>query len=443
MLTTNNDVVIDENKPFKNCKFERQENADILENVLKYTKDNVVINLTAPWGYGKTTFLKMFAQQLSNHKKTCIYFSAWEHDYVEDPFSALIGYLTNELKKKDEYIEDKSKVIKLFNAALPVVGNIGLKMLTANMLNTDTLKDIFSESTDTDITNAIGSATKKILTNYTNTFDHIIKFKKELELFAKEQPTGELIIIIDELDRCRPNFAIEMLERVKHIMSVPKVKFILGTDKKQLAESIKVLYGSNFDSIMYLDRFIDFEFELNIPRYSAFVDVLISEYKIDEIMETFNKEYNKKYLKEFVLFLSNYLKIDLRTLRQLFFKLHLSIISLTTTYPNNAKYVCIDYLFYLIVAKKNNSIIEILTPSVMTQHYRENHSLIRIFGLVKFYEGPLESKKCVTDYSTYKYECYQQEVFHFLSRLVKEEELQISKNDMDKLIASGNNFNIN
>jgi hypothetical protein len=58
-------------------------------------------------------------------------------------------------------------------------------------------------------------------------------------------------------DRCRPNFAIELLERVKHIFSLENFVYILGTDTKQLANAIRGVYGSEFDGERYLKRFID------------------------------------------------------------------------------------------------------------------------------------------------------------------------------------------
>ena len=54
------------------------------------------------------------------------------------------------------------------------------------------------------------------------------------------------MIVIDELDRCRPSYAVEILEMAKHLFSVDRVVFVLSINRDQLAHSVKVLYGSDF-----------------------------------------------------------------------------------------------------------------------------------------------------------------------------------------------------
>lgn len=66
-----------------------------------------------------------------------------------------------------------------------------------------------------------------------------------------------LIFIIDELDRCKPLFALELLERIKHFMSVPNIHFVLGVHLSQLQNSVKAAYGSEIDASTYLQKFIN------------------------------------------------------------------------------------------------------------------------------------------------------------------------------------------
>src|SRR3954466_1508030 len=68
--------------------------------------------------------------------------------------------------------------------------------------------------------------------------------------------TKPLILIIDELDRCRPNFSLQLLERIKHFFSVPNVHFVLGTNLTQLENSIAALYGNGIDTPVYLQKFV-------------------------------------------------------------------------------------------------------------------------------------------------------------------------------------------
>jgi tetratricopeptide (TPR) repeat protein len=90
-----------------------------------------------------------------------------------------------------------------------------------------------------------------------------------------------LVVMIDELDRCRPQFALELLERIKHFFSVPNVHFILGVNTSQLENSIRAAYGGDMDARTYLQKFVSLTFPLVdqgrfqnervIPKYIAYL----------------------------------------------------------------------------------------------------------------------------------------------------------------------------
>jgi hypothetical protein len=87
-----------------------------------------------------------------------------------------------------------------------------------------------------------------------------------------------LVFIIDELDRCRPSFALELLERVKHFFAVPNVHFVLGAHLKQLENSVRVTYGSEIDAQLYLQKFISLHVELDTPGNYPPANSAISKY---------------------------------------------------------------------------------------------------------------------------------------------------------------------
>ena len=87
--------------------------------------------------------------------------------------------------------------------------------------------------------------TKTLIENYSKDKNILIEFKKSIETVLNEIDKDKpFIIFTDELDRCRPLYAVELLERIKHVFGIKKLIFILSIDKKQLAESIKSQYGS-------------------------------------------------------------------------------------------------------------------------------------------------------------------------------------------------------
>ena len=90
--------------------------------------------------------------------------------------------------------------------------------------------------------------------------------------------TGQpLVFIIDELDRCRPTFAIELLERVKHIFDVPNIVFVFGINRDELVKSLESVYG-DIDAGTYLRRFFDMEFVLPAPDAAQFSRYLLKRY---------------------------------------------------------------------------------------------------------------------------------------------------------------------
>ena len=103
---------------------------------------------------------------------------------------------------------------------------------------------------------------------------------------------GELdypaFILIDELDRCRPSYAVEMLETIKHIFDIPRVVFVLATDTEQLQHAVKVIYGSEFDAYTYLSRFFNRRFSMLSCSRHDFVESHLSNasYLDSNIFET-------------------------------------------------------------------------------------------------------------------------------------------------------------
>jgi hypothetical protein len=79
-----------------------------------------------------------------------------------------------------------------------------------------------------------------------------------------EQPEGEtvkpepqkLVIVIDELDRCRPDYALALLEIIKHFFAVPHVHFVLDVNLHELENSVKVRYGAEINAGLYLQKFV-------------------------------------------------------------------------------------------------------------------------------------------------------------------------------------------
>ena len=109
--------------------------------------------------------------------------------------------------------------------------------------------------------------------------NQIKTYLKGLAQKVHDKTGRPLIICVDELDRCRPLYAIEMLERIKHLFNVPGIVFLLGMDRLQLCHSIQATYG-DIDTDNYLHRFVDLEFVLPEPDREKFLEDLWDRYNL-------------------------------------------------------------------------------------------------------------------------------------------------------------------
>ena len=252
------DIKIPEDDPFSNDLLDRKKHVEVLTRLIDSIEGPCVLAIDAEWGFGKTTFLEMWHQSLRNQDYPVVSFNAWENDHVSDPLAAISNELTEELNKlTDEKIQ--ASIIKLMKHAEPLARSaLDLGSLLVPVI------DVFNKAA-TPLWNA-----------YKNNKDAVKTFKNTLNDLAKavsESKEGQpVIIMIDELDRCRPSYAVELLEIAKHLFSVDHIVFILAINRSQLEHTIKSIYGSGFDAHGYLRRFIDFDYMLPTPDRHAFIN---------------------------------------------------------------------------------------------------------------------------------------------------------------------------
>ncbi|PEN07887.1 hypothetical protein CRI93_05425 [Longimonas halophila] len=283
--------VIPEDVPFRNDKLDREPTADFLTDLLCSAEGPYVMSLNAPWGTGKTTFVKMWKQKLINDGYSALYFNAWENDFADDPLIAFIDaidVLVDEQSggSKTEALKDAGGKI------LKQVAPLGLHLLTAGVLSGNEFDDGFGEllaDQKDNIANALIQGGGDLVKAHQQKKGAIEAFRHELQTFVEElqDNAGEdehapLFFFVDELDRCRPDFAVELLERIKHLFNVPGIIFILVTNPDQLRHSVKAMYGQGMNAKGYLRRFVDLDYTLPDPEPGAFAGFLFEKYGLGE-----------------------------------------------------------------------------------------------------------------------------------------------------------------
>lgn len=229
------------------------------DNGVRHENESLVLSLNASWGSGKSYLIHMWKNWLlsdenSTKNYAVTYYNAWENDDCENAFVPLIY----KLQELDMYKKDTLEGIKAGSKDFLKSCGIALaKDGIRKFIGTDTA-DLFGKGFDALNQTKVENFFKEYKT-YINEKD---KFRKVLsKLIPKD---GKLIIFIDELDRCRPPFAIETLEIVKHFFNIKNIVFIFAIDLDQLSYSIATLYGHGMDASGYLRRF--FDFNINIPN---------------------------------------------------------------------------------------------------------------------------------------------------------------------------------
>lgn len=285
----------------------RQEFIDRVVNIIdliSLQKGTKCFAINGRWGIGKTFVLNKLEQRLeimpnssAVDKYVVFHYNCWQYDYYEEPLIAIVSSMLDTIDSKENLIPKKIRT--QVKGLMKTIGNALLLM--AN--------DSFKATTKIDlekivkfILDAKHAADQEI--EDTSKFDANFIFKKALEklqqtlaILSKEKT---IIIVVDELDRCLPEYTIKVLERLHHVFEgVDNTQVILSIDKGQLEHIVKQTFGQGTQTEQYLAKFIDFYVDLdegNIDN-ELFVDRF---YYYTRQFEYLNSATKKEHVSEFV-----------------------------------------------------------------------------------------------------------------------------------------------
>ena len=245
---------------------QRKATGDALSSLINLIEDSLVVALDGSWGTGKTYFLKRWA---GAHKSALVvYFDAFAHDCVSDPLPALVSALEERLTQLgtgDVPAKWKDSVPSLKEAAFRMakpLARVVLKSVGAGIVvdAADELKKIREEEAQ--------DRFKDFWTAEEGRRNAMEEFREAITTLASHSESGHegasLVFVVDELDRCRPDYALEVIEVIKHLFSVPRVHFVLGVNLNALQDIVRARYGPKFDAHRYLGKFI--QVRLGLPE---------------------------------------------------------------------------------------------------------------------------------------------------------------------------------
>ena len=283
---------------FKQDIYNRKTIAENLTKIMEAQSSSLVMSIDSAWGTGKTTFVTMWKDLLDNDesyntKFKTLYFNAWEHDYIKDPLISIICEIEAQIKEEDGILKQKfdTAISKLKPLAKFGITSL-LKVGTAGFLD---LKDInFGDLTEEQLVDIVGQVGDLSIKEVASSKKVRENFKQYMNEYQQESGK-KIVFFIDELDRCRPTFAIELLEVIKHLFDIENFVFIISIDKDQLSHSVSTVYGQGMDTIGYLRRFFDLDYRLPSLDIRKYIDnknqTVFESYKNIDIFKVLLKEF--------------------------------------------------------------------------------------------------------------------------------------------------------
>ncbi|MGE6214006.1 KAP family P-loop NTPase fold protein [Comamonas aquatica] len=336
-------------------KLNRKGYADFLYQVIasaetSETEDNALIfAIDGEWGTGKSFFINCWMRDLEAKGHLVSRFDAWKNDIVDEPLIGFLSHIYADLERWDkkrrvkfagESIKKSQK--RLLPIAQELVKGAGVKAL--GYLVTDEIAK--------EVAKSIAEGAKQVIDNeedekkeissfslhaklkaHNKNIQLIEEFKSELSIVAKdlvenkEAVKDPVFIFIDELDRCRPDYGVRLLEVVKHIFNSKGICFVSSVNLNQLKESIKTIYGVNFDADRYLDRFFNHRLKLPAPTIKDYISSLDEFRSIRDAKGSLlsdSRGFDKASL-DFYNFVCCFHGFDLRTIKSLISRLSLCV----------------------------------------------------------------------------------------------------------------------
>lgn len=271
------------------CKEDVLDRASFVKQIIDLTmivsenRKNCCFAIEGDWGSGKSFVLEKIQEHLDKEKAEgrdrffTVRYDCWEYDYYEEPVVAIISVLKDVLDAYLNLIPEEAKSL-LLDTAKNMITKAGISILKSKL--------------GVDIGEGIGESK-----NDAELYDQYFGFREAIETvrngikeIAEDQT---VVIIVDELDRCLPTYAIKVLERIHHIFNgLENVVVIIAMEKKQIENSLHQIYGEGMDVDQYLKKFISFSVKLDngsarnfIAKYPSFMDMF--DIQENDEMESF------------------------------------------------------------------------------------------------------------------------------------------------------------
>ncbi len=224
--------------PFANDRLSRRESVESLCSILHNAERPLVVSVEGAYGTGKSSYLGMCAAYLEQLGALTVQFNAWQQGHTNRPLIDLVAALSTQLDSRATWDKVKS--------AAKQAGWRAASILTKELIA------------------PLDADSPAVFQAWADIEDAIATFKSSLH----DQVRGldrKLVIFVDELDRCEPTYALDLLNKARHLFDVEGVAIVFGVNRSELGHAVETQYGPGCDIDGYLRRFVDLSMQLRQP----------------------------------------------------------------------------------------------------------------------------------------------------------------------------------
>lgn len=249
----------------------RNDNVFRFVELLNNIDECCTIAINGEWGTGKTFFVRQvklildalnpqssISEDVRNTIKkilpdaiadienyATVYYDAWTYDNDDDPILSLIHATIS--SGQSDFTEEKQRSM--------LDGAVALAEVLTNRSVTSLLKEARGKDRFETLKDA----------------DSIRRIVKEFLDALIQEHGNRLVVFVDELDRCKPDYAVRFLERIKHYFNDERITFVFSVSVSQLECTVRNYYGADFNAVRYLDKFFDLRMSLPGIDYDRFI----------------------------------------------------------------------------------------------------------------------------------------------------------------------------
>ncbi|MDW7599960.1 KAP family P-loop NTPase fold protein [Stenotrophomonas maltophilia] len=305
--------------PWGDDPLSKQREGRILSNLICSLGDSAfVISLKGGWGTGKSIFLKRLGYHLENSRKVpVIKIDAWQTDYIDDPLLALTSALNERIQKTQS--RSKKAANAIVTGLAESAGKIALPLISvvASTIAPGGGKAVEIAADLPELAKNFLEWDRSRKTAEESFRQNLMKAREILKKSLGSEESSPIVLMVDELDRCRPDFAIQFLERIKHFFDVPGICFLIATDHDNLPHAVKTVYGQQVDGELYLRKFFDYEFNLPRPNLVDYSKQIFQSFpgtdhthSAEELRKTLLEQHGSKYSEYTNAYANNIAELD-------------------------------------------------------------------------------------------------------------------------------------